>query len=222
MDKPDTTQAVGKFFDGYAADFDAIYGHTKHRSAFGRWVDRRFRGVMMRRFDETLQNTNREDVQSVLDVGCGSGRYVMAFARQGKVVTGVDMAEGMLALAQKGVSDMGLSNSVTLMANDYLMASFDRKFDVACLMGFFDYIANPLAVFKKLSREVTGQIYASFPMAGGWLAWQRQIRYRIRQCPLWLYQREDVETILEAAGFQGRYEIQNFERDWYVTIHLQE
>lgn len=221
MNKPDTTQAVGQFFDGYAADFDAIYGHTTQRSAFGRWVDRRFRGVMMRRFDATLQNTNREEVQSVLDVGCGSGRYVIAFAKQGKEVIGVDMAEGMLALAQKGVDEVGLSERVTLMAGDYLTTAFDRKFDVACLMGLFDYIENPVAVFEKLAQEVSGEIYASFPIAGGWLAWQRQVRYRLRRCPLWLYRREDVVAILDAAGFEGRYEIQNFERDWYVTIRLQ-
>jgi len=220
MKKSNTTQAVGEFFDGYATDFDAIYGHTTQRSAFGRWVDQRFRGVMMRRFEETLRNTNRDDVASVLDVGCGSGRYVIAFAKQGKSVMGVDMADGMLALAQKGVDAAGVSERVTLRAGDYLATSFDQKYDVACLMGFFDYIEDPVAVLKKLAQEVTGEIYASFPIAGGWLAWQRQVRYRLRQCPLWLYRREDVVAILDAAGFAGDYDIQNFERDWYVTIRL--
>jgi SAM-dependent methyltransferase len=221
MSKPDTGQAVGQFFDGYAANFDAIYGHTTRRGMFGRWADRRFRSVMMRRFEATLQNTDREDVQSVLDVGCGSGRYVIAFAKQGKEVVGVDMAEGMLRLAQEGVDKADFSARVTLMAGDYLATSFERKFDVACLMGFFDYIERPVAVFEKLLQEVRGEIYASFPIAGGWLAWQRQLRYRLHKCPLWLYRREDVEAILAAAGLQGRYEMQNFGRDWYVTIRLQ-
>ena len=109
MNKSDTTQAVEKFFDGYASDFDAIYGHTTRRGAFGRWVDRRFRKVMMRRFETTLQHTNRDDIQSVLDVGCGSGRYVFAFAKQGKTVVGVDMSKGMLELAQNAVDEAGLS-----------------------------------------------------------------------------------------------------------------
>lgn len=220
MSKTNTTQAVGQFFHGYAADFDAIYGHTTRRSAFGRWVDRRFRGVMMRRFEETLRKTNREDIRSVLDVGCGSGRYVMALAKQGKTVVGVDMAEGMLQLAQRGVDEAGLSEKVSLVAGDYLSVSFDQTFDVACLMGFFDYIEDPVAIFKKLAQEVTGEIYASFPIAGGWLAWQRQVRYKLRKCPLWLYRKDDVEAILEQAGFEGRYDIQNFERDWFVTVRL--
>ncbi|MDA0711495.1 MAG: class I SAM-dependent methyltransferase [bacterium] len=220
MEKSDTSQAVGQFFDGYASDFDAIYGHTGKRSFIGRWVDRQFRGVMMRRFAATLKQTNRAWVQSVLDVGCGSGRYVIAFAKQGKSVVGVDMAEGMLRLAQKAVEEAGLADRVTLVSADYLTAAFDRPFDVACLMGFFDYIENPVAVLEKLGREVTREIYASFPIAGGWLAWQRKVRYRARKCPLWLYRREDVVAIMDRAGFAGRYEIENFERDWYVTIRL--
>ena len=218
MNKSDTTQAVEKFFDGYASDFDAIYGHTTRRGAFGRWVDRRFRKVMMRRFETTLQHTNRDDIQSVLDVGCGSGRYVFAFAKQGKKVVGVDMAKGMLELAQNAVDEAGLSTRVTLCEGDYLNVSLSQKFDAACLMGFFDYIENPVAVLQKLAREVRGEIYASFPIAGGWLARQRQVRYRLRKCPLWLYRKADLEAILAAAGFQGRYEIQHFERDWYVLI----
>ena len=220
MSKSETTQAVGQFFDGYAADFDSIYGHTTERSAFGRWVDRRFRGVMMHRFEAALRQTDRADIQSVLDVGCGSGRYVMAFAKQGKTVVGVDMAEGMLKLAQKGVDEMGVSDQVTLVAGDYLATSFDRTFDAACLMGFFDYIENPVSVWQKLAKEVTGEIYASFPIAGGWLAWQRKVRYRLRKCPLWLYTREDVVAILDEAGFAGKYTIENFERDWFVTVRL--
>jgi len=130
------------------------------------------------------------------------------------------MAEGMLTLAQKGVDEMGVSEQVTLVTGDYLSVSFDRTFDAACLMGFFDYIEDPVAVWKKLAQEVTGEIYASFPIAGGWLAWQRQVRYRLRKCPLWLYRREDVVAILDEAGLQGKYDIQNFERDWFVTVRL--
>ena len=96
----------------------------------------------MRRFETTLQHTNRDDIQSVLDVGCGSGRYVFAFAKQGKTVVGVDMAKGMLELAQNAVDEAGLSTRVTLCEGDYLNVSLSQKFDAACLMGFFDYIVG--------------------------------------------------------------------------------
>ena len=79
-----STRAVGQFFDIYAKNFDAIYGHTGHRSALGRCVDRAFRQVMVRRFEETLRQTEKPAIHSVLDIGCGPGRYTAAFALQGK------------------------------------------------------------------------------------------------------------------------------------------
>ena len=59
-------------------------------------------------------------------------------------------------------------------------------------MGFFDYVEEPTLVLQKLARDVTGIVLASFPKAGGLLAWQRKVRYRLRGCPLWLYRRDEV------------------------------
>lgn len=215
-----STRAVGQFFDIYAKNFDAIYGHTGRRSALGRWVDRTFRQVMMRRFEETLRQTKKQEIHSVLDIGCGPGRYTAAFALQGKDVVGVDIAEEMLKIAQDNID--ALNVSADLVLDDYLSVHFDRIFDAACLMGFFDYIENPVPILKKLATEVMGEFYASFPKSGGFLAWQRHIRYRLRRCPLWLYSKRDVEDALIASGFTGCYKIRDFGRDWYVVVQMQD
>ena len=213
-----STRAVGQFFDIYAANFDAIYGHTKHRSALGRWIDRTFRQVMVHRFEETLRQTEKPAIHSVLDIGCGPGRYTAAFALQGKEVIGIDIAEEMLKIARDNIHELNVTADLVL--GDYLSVHFDRVFDAACLMGFFDYIEDPVPVLKKLATEVTGEFYASFPKSGGFLAWQRRIRYRLRKCPLWLYSKREVENALIASGFTGRYEIRDFGRDWYVVVQM--
>ena len=214
-----STRTVGQFFDVYAKNFDAIYGHTEHRGALGRWVDRAFRQVMVRRFEETLRQTEKQAIHSVLDIGCGPGRYTAAFALQGKEVVGIDIAEEMLKIAQDNIDAYNVT--ADLILGDYLSVRFDRVFDVACLMGFFDYIEDPVPVLKKLGTEVTGEFYASFPKSGGFLAWQRHIRYRLRRCPLWLYSKREVEDALIASGFANCYEIRDFGRDWYVVVHIQ-
>ena len=213
-----STRAVGQFFDIYAANFDAIYGHTGRRSALGRWIDRTFRQVMVHRFEETLRQTEKQAIHSVLDIGCGPGRYTAAFALQKKEVIGVDIAEEMLKIAQDNIHELNVT--ANLILGDYLSVHFDRVFDAACLMGFFDYIEDPVPVLKKLATEVTGEFYASFPKSGGFLAWQRRIRYRLRRCPLWLYSKREVENALIASGFAGRYEIRDFGRDWYVVVQM--
>ena len=218
-DSGSSTRAVGQFFDIYAANFDAIYGHTGHRGMLGRWIDRTFRQVMVHRFVETLRQTEKQAIHSVLDIGCGPGRYTAAFALQKKEVIGIDIAEEMLKIAQDNIH--ALNVTADLVLGDYLSVHFDRVFDAACLMGFFDYIEDPLPVLKKLATEVTGEFYASFPKSGGLLAWQRRIRYRLRRCPLWLYSKREVENALIASGFAGCYEIRDFGRDWYVVVKIQ-
>jgi 2-polyprenyl-3-methyl-5-hydroxy-6-metoxy-1,4-benzoquinol methylase len=53
------------------------------------------------RFEETLKNIDTTEIHLVLDIGCGSGRYAVQFLRMGKSVTGIDMAEEMLKLAEQ-------------------------------------------------------------------------------------------------------------------------
>ena len=204
--------AVGKFFDGYAADFDAIYGHTGQRSRLGRWIDRRFRQVMVYRFEEVLAHVRRNEISSILDIGCGPGRYVASLADAGVRVTGIDLADGMIDVAREVV---GAREGVELLLGDYLETAFDSTFDAACLMGFFDYIENPAAVIEKLKKDVTEEFYGSFPKARDPLAFQRKIRYRLRGCPLYLYERADVERLMEQCGV-GEYEIKDLGRDLFV------
>lgn len=87
-------------------------------------------------------------------------------------------------------------------------------------MGFFDYVEDPVPVLKKLTTEVTGAFYASFPKSNGFLARQRRVRYRLRGCPLWLYAKRDVEDALIASGFAGLYELRDFGRDWYAVVQM--
>ena len=51
---------------------------------------------------------------AILDVGCGTGDLAVGAARAGAFVTGVDISEGMLAVAQDRVKKNGLENKVVL------------------------------------------------------------------------------------------------------------
>lgn len=211
---------VESFFDGYAADFDGIYGHSGRRGRLGRLVDRALRKTMFLRFQEVLKNTADERIRSILDIGCGPGHYCAEFLRQGKTVVGLDLAEGMLTLAQQAADAARRPGQVSFIKADYLRHEFEQKFDAACLMGFFDYIERPKDVLEKLRRDVSKEIYASFPRSSGVLALQRRFRYWLRDCPLYLYSREEVEAILESCGLK-RYELKDFGRDYFVKVRLE-
>jgi 2-polyprenyl-3-methyl-5-hydroxy-6-metoxy-1,4-benzoquinol methylase len=70
--------------------FDAIYDEES-KGPLSRWIDNVWRGVVRRRFDLTLDALEPLAGKSVLDVGCGSGRYCLAFADRGASrIVGVD------------------------------------------------------------------------------------------------------------------------------------
>ena len=217
------TQEVKSFFDGYASDFDSIYGHTDHkRGILDKLADKLFRQVMLLRFKETLKRTANPVIQSVMDIGCGPGHYCVEFLKQGKKVIAIDLAENMLKIAKQRVEASSFEKPVDIvfLEENYLDYQFDQQYDAACLMGFFDYIQNPEDVLEKLKKDITKEVYASFPQSGGLLIFQRKIRYKLRNCPLYLYSRKDVDDLMKKVGLEGKYEVIDLKRDFFVKIDM--
>ena len=213
-------QDVKKFFHGYASDFDSIYGHSKARGSFDKLMDKMFRKSMLLRFNETLHETAKPSIQSILDVGCGSGVYCVEFLKQGKTVVGLDLAEGMLEIAKEKTADYKDSGRISFILSGYMEYEFHQKFDAAVLMGFFDYIKEPVELIQKLQKDVTREIYMSFPRKGGFLTWQRKVRYNMRNCPLYFYSKSSLVDILNRAGLKGKYSIKDLGRDFFVKVTL--
>ena len=91
---------IGLFFESYAKSFDSIYGHRKKRSFIGRMNDRFFRRAMYSRFEKTINIIKNDDINSILDVGCGSGRYCLEYLKYNKSVVGIDLAKEMLKISK--------------------------------------------------------------------------------------------------------------------------
>ena len=214
------TKDVAVFFHGYAADFDSIYGHTKKRSAWDKLLDKYFRESMRIRFDLTIKNASNPHIQTILDVGCGGGVYTEALLEKNKTVTGIDIAEGMLRLAKNKTSRFNQTGKVNYILSSYLDHQFDKKFDAAILTGFFDYIKTPTDIFQKLKKDVSKEIYMSFPKAGGFLGWQRKVRYGMRNCPLYYYTENDIKRLLNQMGWLEKATITSIKRDFFVKVVL--
>lgn len=210
---------VEKFFNGYAYSFDSIYGsEDSNRNAVSKWIDKRFRKVMRLRFEQTLKRTAKPEIQSILDVGCGGGQYCLAMLMQNKEVCGLDIASNMLDIAKARTKSLETSHNVKYVHSDYLSYEAPKKYDAAVFMGFFDYIEEPTAVLEKAIRETNKEIYASFPNDKGWLASQRRVRYKMRNCPLYLYSKEDVQGLLKKVGKENSSEIMDLGRGYFVCI----
>ncbi|MBN1257139.1 MAG: class I SAM-dependent methyltransferase [Planctomycetes bacterium] len=98
---------------------------------------------------------------TVLDVGCGTGRHAVALAKLGIKVTGIDLSSGMLAQAKAAAKAAGVE--LELIHADATKFNLERQFDCAiCLCeGAFgllsstdDAIAQPLAILKNISESL--------------------------------------------------------------------
>ena len=212
-------EQVNEFFDGYSEKWDSLYGKERKKDPLSKFADEVLRAVIKRRLSTTLGFTKSEKIKTILDAGCGSGQYVVEFAKQGKLVTGLDFAESMLKIAKKSIKDENLSG-VDFLQADFVEHDFSKKYDAVCAMGFFDYIENPAPVLKKMVSISNHEVYASFPKAKGILALQRRVRYKLRSCPLWLYSEKRLLAILEQSVASGKYELVDLGRDWIVRIKV--
>jgi SAM-dependent methyltransferase len=212
-------KTVSAFFDEYATDFDAIYG-TRH-TAFHRFVNRHFRKSMRLRFEKTIAGCDPVDGCSVVDIGCGPGHYAIALARRGAAhVFGLDFAPGMLDVARRHAAQAGVGQRCEWAQGDFLSYPFARSYDYAIVMGFMDYIAEPLPVIRKVIAITSRRAFFSFPLAGGLLAWQRQLRYR-KRCALFMYTADQVRELFAGAS-ECPVTVEPIARDLFVTVQCGE
>ena len=82
---------VKNFFSGYAADFDSIYGDGKKRNRFSKFFDKNFRSAMFGRYKKTIDFIEKNNVSSVLDIGCGVATKLMnVIQKKSSKVFGID------------------------------------------------------------------------------------------------------------------------------------
>jgi 2-polyprenyl-3-methyl-5-hydroxy-6-metoxy-1,4-benzoquinol methylase len=211
-------QGVKDFFSSYAEDFDSIYGDGKPRNFFNSITDKLFRQSMYERYKRTIDFLTNNDVKTVLDVGCGSGRYSLDMAKNGMIVTGVDLAQEMLDIAESNSQKAGIDKN-TYIVGSYFDIKIDKKHDAAILMGLFDYISNPEELFSKLKGDTSKYILASFPKPGGILGWQRKIRYNMRDCQLFYYSKASLQELMRVSNISN-YEIQDNDREYFLIAKL--
>jgi 2-polyprenyl-3-methyl-5-hydroxy-6-metoxy-1,4-benzoquinol methylase len=211
-------QKVAHHFHLDAQRFDAIYNDQK--GPFARFVDNVWRGVVRRRLDLTVEKLEPLAGKSVLDVGCGSGRFCFAFAQHGaKHVLGVDFAEAMIDLARRSADELKVADVCEFRVGRFPDAIPESGFDASTALGFFDYIEDPVAIVRAMREKTTQTMVMSFPKAFEWRVPIRRVRFLLKRCPLFLYTRGRIESILEDAGVT-KYDWINLDRDYVVVAHL--
>ncbi len=205
------------FFNEYAHDFDELYGVPKN--TFNKIVNPIFRKSMRLRFEKTLDAVSPVQGKTVFDIGCGPGHYAVALAKAGaKKIVGVDFAPAMIDIAKHRAEIENVAGQCEFTVTDVLEYQASEKFDFSILMGFMDYIADPMTLIKKVITLTEDKILFSFPLDDGLLAAQRKWRYRNR-CPLYMYKEKDLVKLLSSFA-PLKYKIERISRDFFVTLFV--
>ncbi len=217
------TDNVRDYFTRAAATFDSLYAE-REMGSLERAINRRFRRDIYERFLLTMEHVRKYQLKSALDIGCGSGRYLVGLLDAGlDRVVGIDLSPGMIELARAHIRDVdGATGSRELVTGDFLEYQTDERFGVAIAQGVFDYVSDPLTFLKKMKVATTHSVIASFPSISVYRTPIRKLRYRIKRCPVYFYDRSRIEGLASGAGF-ARHEIVKIKgagQDYVVTFFV--
>jgi SAM-dependent methyltransferase len=89
---------------------------------------------------------------SVLDVGCGVGRWSGLLAARGAVVSGVDLSPSMIEIAQRRVRAAGVADRCRFLVQDLAQLELGGQFDLVLAVTVLQHILDPDRLHCALSR----------------------------------------------------------------------
>lgn len=101
------------------------------------------------------------NLQRVLDVPCGSGRFFPLFVELGFEITGVDSSADMIALAERSASNFEGGRAISLIEGSACSMPFESEtFDLVVCVRFLRSII-PFGEAKKVINEI-GRVAADW------------------------------------------------------------
>ena len=99
--------------------------------------------------------------QAIIDVGCGGGILSESMAKKGARVTGIDLAERSLKVAQLHAMEQGVAQlDYECIAVEAKASQCPGQFDVVTCMEMLEHVPDPASVVEACARLVK---------PGGWV-----------------------------------------------------
>jgi 2-polyprenyl-6-hydroxyphenyl methylase / 3-demethylubiquinone-9 3-methyltransferase len=101
--------------------------------------------------------------KKVLDVGCGGGILSESMAKKGAQVTGIDLSEKALGVADLHSLESGVPVKYELIAAEQLAAREPANYDLVTCMEMLEHVPDPAAIVAACAALVKpgGQVFFS-------------------------------------------------------------
>ena len=214
------TDIVQDYFERESRRFDAIYNQDKPLGQ--RLVDRFFRGVILERFRLICTLAPVPGPWSVLDVGCGSGRFSVALALAGaRRVLGIDVASSMIDLANEAAGQMRVADRCEFVVASFLEFQPSERFEIVVATGYLDYLDDPLPHLTRMAAMCSHKMFLSFPKRWEPRVVVRKVRFALERGYVRFYSHAEVVGLMKEAGIPAeRYSLIDLGRDWLAVARV--
>jgi SAM-dependent methyltransferase len=128
------TQEFGK---EYSSSYDLLYRDKDYEEECDK-------------IEQIIREQKMGKVQTILDLGCGTGNHALRLANRGYSVTGVDRSENMLAIA--GLKALESNLDSTFVQSDIRSFKSNKKYDVIIMMfAVLGYLTENTDIEKALA-----------------------------------------------------------------------
>lgn len=218
----DISKQVETHFHKTYKEFDSFYEAEK--GPLARIIDRVFRRSMQLRFEKVIAGVSPYPGKTVLDVGCGAGRYCFVLASKGVERTfGIDFADNMIAEAQRRAIQFKMESICRFIKGNFIELpahETERAFHHVFAVGVLDYIEDPVSFVRKMIDASTQTVMVSFPSKGGIVQmFRKMIFLKIKKCPIFFYSEADVNRIAQEAGAH-HFHIDRLSKDYFLTVSV--
>lgn len=212
---------VKDYFTRAARDFDEIYDNTG--GPIKKLANLLFRKGMRERYNLTLQFCGTGN-KSVLDIGCGAGRFTLPLAERGMKLVGIDYSTEMIRMANQYVKSYAENREkplpVTYLCCDFLNDfNTKEKFDITLAIGVFDYLKHPLPFIQKMKDVTNGLMIISFPAKYTPQMPIRKLWLATKDCPVYFYTKTTIENLYSSANIRN-YEIAPIDAGFLVRAEV--
>ncbi|NAX33026.1 bifunctional 2-polyprenyl-6-hydroxyphenol methylase/3-demethylubiquinol 3-O-methyltransferase UbiG, partial [Vibrio sp. V29_P1S30P107] len=106
------------------------------------------------RLNYVLQKANGLFGKTVLDVGCGGGILAESMAKEGAIVTGLDMGKEPLEVARLHALETGTDLTYIQSTIEDHAQQFPQHYDVVTCMEMLEHVPDPLSVVRACALLV--------------------------------------------------------------------
>jgi 2-polyprenyl-6-hydroxyphenyl methylase/3-demethylubiquinone-9 3-methyltransferase len=92
--------------------------------------------------------------KTIVDVGCGGGILAESMARKGGNVTGIDLSEKALKVADLHSLESGVQVRYELIAAENLAAREPARYDIVTCMEMLEHVPDPAAIVRACATLV--------------------------------------------------------------------